>query len=195
MIWVEPQNQIMTKRRKTNRVSKAEWLAKALELFVHEGEPGVRVEVLARELDVAKAGFYWHFKNRADLLQQLLDYWAHEYTEVVTTNEALLEIPAAQRLLTVMEMIGEHNLAGLDVHFHVWARKDAAVARKVRQVMRARLDYLKTIFAEAGFSGEDLEMRARLFVAYESNETLMFRFKTRSEASRLRTKRWRQYLS
>jgi hypothetical protein len=95
----------------------------------------------------------------------------------------------------VMEMICEHNLAGLDVHFHVWARKDAVVARKVRQVLRARLDYLKAIFAEAGFSGEQLEMRARLFVAYESNETLMFRFKTRSEVERLRKHRWRQYLS
>jgi AcrR family transcriptional regulator len=185
----------MVKHRKTTRVSKAEWLAKALEMFVREGEPGVRVEVLARELDVAKAGFYWHFKDRADLLHQVLEYWAHEYTEVITANEALLEIPAAERLLTVMEMICEHNLAGLDVHFHVWARKDAAVARKVRQVIRTRLDYLKAIFAELGFSGEELEMRSRLFVAYESNETLMFRFKSRSEVGRLRKKRWRQYIS
>ena len=192
---MELQNQIMIKRRKSSRVSKADWLTKALELFVHEGEPGVRVEVLARELDVAKAGFYWHFKDRADLLLQLLEYWAHEYTEVVTANEALLEIPAAERLLTVMEMICEHNLAGLDVHFHVWARKDTAVARKVRQVIRARLDYVKTIFTELGYSGEELEMRSRLFVAYESNETLMFRFKSRSEASRFRKKRWRRYIS
>jgi AcrR family transcriptional regulator len=185
----------MVKHRNTTRVSKAEWLAKALQMFVHEGEPGVRVEVLARELDVAKAGFYWHFKDRADLLRQVLEYWAHEYTEVITANEALLEIPAAERLLTVMEMICEHNLAGLDLHFHVWARKDPAVARKVRQVIRTRLDYLKAIFAELGFSGEELEMRSRLFVAYESNETLMFRFKTKSEIQKLQKRRWRQYIS
>ena len=189
------QNPAMTKSRRKDRVSKDQWLARALEVFTREGEPGVRIEALARDIGVAKAGFYWHFKDRADLLDQLLDYWAHEYTEVVTSNEALLQLPAAERLLAVMEMIWEHNLAGLDLHFHVWARKEAKVARKVQQVLRKRLDYLTSIFSEAGFSGDELEMRARLFVAYTSNETLMFRFKSKEQARRLLKRRWRLLLA
>ena len=184
------QNPVMAKSRRKDRVSKDQWLAQALEVFTSEGEPGVRIESLAREIGVAKAGFYWHFKDRADLLDQLLDYWAHEYTEVVTSNESLQQLPAAERLLATMEMIWEHDLAGLDLHFHVWARKDAKVARKLQQVVRKRLDYVKSLFSDAGFSGDELEMRARLFVAYTSSESLMFRFKSKEQASRLRKRRW-----
>ena len=89
----------MVKKKRTPRVSREEWLAKALEVFRREGEPGVRIEMLAREIGVAKAGFYWHFKDREDLLNQVLNYWAHEYTEVVTENEALLSLPPGERLL------------------------------------------------------------------------------------------------
>lgn len=185
----------MTKSRRKDRVSKDQWLAQALEVFTREGEPGVRIESLARDIGVAKAGFYWHFKDRADLLDQLLDYWAHEYTEVVTTNEALLQLPAAERLLATMEMVWEHDLGALDLHFHVWARKDAKVARKVNQVLRKRLDYLRSLFSDAGFSGDELEMRARLFVTYTSNEPLMIRFKSKEQTRQLRKRRWRLLLS
>ena len=184
----------MTKIRKTSRVTKQQWIAKALEVFIQKGEPGINIELLAREIGVAKAGFYWHFKDRADLLLQLLDYWSDEYTGVITNNVTVLELPAAERLLTIMEMIEEHDLAGLDLHFHVWARKDAKVARKVQKVIRERLDYLRNTFAELGFSGDEVEMRARLFLAYEANESLMFRFKTRGQVKRLQQRRWRQYL-
>ena len=176
-------------------VSKQQWLAKALEVFIQKGEPGINIELLAREIGVAKAGFYWHFKDRAELLVQLLDYWSDEYTGVITNNVAVLELPAAERLLTIMEMIEEHDLAGLDLHFHVWARKDANVARKVQKVIRERLDYLRNTFAELGFSGDEVEMRARLFLAYEANESLMFRFKTRGQVKRLQQRRWRHYIS
>jgi len=184
----------MTKIRRTSRVSKQQWLAKALEVFIQNGEPGINIELLAREIGVAKAGFYWHFKDRAELLDQLLDYWSDEYTGVIINNVTVLELPAAERLLTIMEMIEEHDLAGLDLHFHVWARKDAKVARKVQKVIRERLDYLRNTFAELGFSGDEVEMRARLFLAYEANESLMFRFKTRGQVKRLQQRRWRQYL-
>jgi AcrR family transcriptional regulator len=184
----------MTKIRRTSRVSKQQWLAKALEVFIQKGEPGINIELLAREIGVAKAGFYWHFKDRAELLDQLLDYWSDEYTGVIINNVTVLELPAAERLLTIMEMIEEHDLAGLDLHFHVWARKDAKVARKVQKVIRERLDYLRNTFAELGFSGDEVEMRARLFLAYEANESLMFRFKTRGQVKRLQQRRWRQYL-
>ncbi|MBC2710457.1 MAG: TetR/AcrR family transcriptional regulator [Desulfosarcina sp.] len=44
------------------------------------------MERLAKQLGISRSGFYWHFKNRQDLLQHLLDYWAREYTGVITDH-------------------------------------------------------------------------------------------------------------
>ncbi|MEP5089126.1 MAG: helix-turn-helix domain-containing protein, partial [Paracoccaceae bacterium] len=55
--------------RPTGRVSKLDWLRKALEVFETNGIAAVRVVDLAQQLHVAKSGFYWHFKDRRDLLE------------------------------------------------------------------------------------------------------------------------------
>jgi AcrR family transcriptional regulator len=181
----------MSKQTKRRRVTKEQWLSKALELFTQQGEPGVRIEHLARELGIAKAGFYWHFKDREDLLDQLLDFWAHEYTEVITDNTNLRTLEPADRLLETMQIIHENSLGELDAHFHVWSMKSHSVRRRVRGVMRKRLDYFKSVFIELGFTGDELETRARLLVAYESNESLLFRNRSKAEARKLRVKRWK----
>lgn len=181
----------MNRRSHKVRVSREQWLAKALEVFTREGEPGVRIESLAREIGVAKAGFYWHFKDRDALLQAVLQYWVHEYTEVVTENPILREMEPRQRLLSMMEMISDHDLAGLDVHFTVWALKDASVARVRRSVVRKRTSFIKDIFLELGYSDHQADMRARLLAAYESNELSFHRFKSNKEASHLRELRWK----
>jgi AcrR family transcriptional regulator len=184
----------MTKLKPKPRVTKDQWLAAALELFTQGGEPAVNIEQLAREVGVAKAGFYWHFKNRADVLKQLLDFWAHEYTEVVTENTLLQELPPREKLFVTMQMIHDDNLAGMDMHFHVWAMKDTQVAKKVRAVIDKRVKFVKSIFAEAGFTGDELEMRTRLCVAHESNELLMFKKMSKSQISKFRERRCRLLL-
>jgi len=83
----------------------------------HVGEPDFIEVVAATNPDNSCHG---NVRFHADLLGQLVDYWAHEYTEVIITNEALLQLPAAERLLAIMEMIWEHDLAGLDLHLQVW---------------------------------------------------------------------------
>jgi AcrR family transcriptional regulator len=45
-------------------VSKEEWLEAGLEAIGKGGVSGLTVKGLARKLGIAKAGFYWHFKNR-----------------------------------------------------------------------------------------------------------------------------------
>jgi AcrR family transcriptional regulator len=145
-----------------------------MELFAKEGEKGVQVEKLARQVGVAKAGFYWHFKDRGDLLEHVLKYWAHEFTEVVRANLEVLNVPPVQRLLMMMKMIDEYDLTRYDVHFRAWAKNNPAAARGVREVIRFRLDTLRELFSELGFEGEELEMRAHLFVCYGSNEGDMF---------------------
>ena len=166
-----------------------------MQVFRQEGEPGIKIEALARRLNVNKAGFYWHFKDRNDLLDQLLDYWEDEYTKVVTENTILSNLPPTDRLLAVMNMIYDHRLTELDVHFSAWALKDPVAARKVQKVIRLRLEYLKGIFIEAGFTESEASMRARLFVGYESNELTMFRFKSKELAKQCRESRWKLLIS
>jgi len=182
-------------RNLKKRVSKADWLERSLEIFRVEGEPGVRIEAIARNLGVNKAGFYWHFKDRSDLLKQLLSYWEAEYTKVVTENTILRSLSPRDRILAVMNMIFDHRLAELDVHFIAWALKDRSVDKVVQRVIGLRLSYIQTAFLEAGFEREESEMRARLFVAFESNEGLMFRDRNKRKSKNYRERRCNLYLS
>ena len=40
--------------------------------LARHGIESVRVEVLARDLGVSKGSFYWHFRDRSELLEKLL---------------------------------------------------------------------------------------------------------------------------
>lgn len=103
----------------SKRVSAEQWLRKALELFAKTGEGGLRVENLARSLNVSKSGFYFHFKDRDDFLQKLIDYWAHEYTAVVVKNPLLIMTPPRERLLMMATFVFEQNLTEFDAAMHV----------------------------------------------------------------------------
>jgi len=67
-------------------VSRAEWLQASAKILESHSIVDVKIESLARALNVSKSGFYWHFKNRNELLDHLLGYWLHEVTEVITEN-------------------------------------------------------------------------------------------------------------
>ncbi|MCL7926886.1 MAG: TetR/AcrR family transcriptional regulator [marine benthic group bacterium] len=151
---------------KRRRTSKAEWFEAALEVLGKEGIDGVRVERLARDLGTSKSGFYWHFKDRRDLEMQLLEYWAHEYTEVVSENPELLLVEASRRIAYVAEMVMQHDLSGYDLAFFAWAERDREVAERVADVIERRLSYLNRAFAELGITGAEADFRKRLFVCY-----------------------------
>jgi AcrR family transcriptional regulator len=156
------------------RVSKDDWLAQALEILASEGEGGIRVERLARDLNIAKSGFYWHFKDRRDLLSKVLDYWAYEFTSVVAQNPKLQLANPESRLNQIAQMIRAHKLTKYDVGICAWAEHDAMAAEVVAQVYQMRLGYIREAFRELGFSGEELEMRTRLYVCYHSWEAVVF---------------------
>lgn len=157
----------MSSKQGRRGVSKAEWFEAGLRALSEGGGAALTIEGLARSLGIAKAGFYWHFKNRGDLMQQLLDHWVGDLTAVVTADEELLALDPRARLVSAAEMVVDLDLARYDMAIRHWALKDALVARAVKKVDRLRLDFVRAAFAELGFTGDDLEMRALLFVCYE----------------------------
>jgi len=162
------------KTNKIKRVSKNQWLTKALETLESSGVEAIKIERLAKAFGISRSGFYWHFENRQDLLQHLLDYWVREYTGVVTDNPDVVRLDPEKRLLTTMEIIRDKHLAKYDLAMTSWAKLDQQVHKVVKKVVKMRLDYLRAIFAELGFEGDELEMRTRLFVCYHSWEDTMF---------------------
>jgi AcrR family transcriptional regulator len=162
----------MGERKK--RASRADWFEVALRVLAEDGVQAVKVERLARELGIARSGFYWHFKSREDLRNQLLDHWAHEYTEILSDNPELRTLDPRARLTRIAETVLEHGLSQYDLSYLAWASIDVGVARQVRKVIDTRLDYIQAALAELGFEGQELEMRTRTFVAYEMAQASLY---------------------
>ena len=165
----------MSRQRGRPGVSKNEWLEAGLQALTYGSVAALTIEGLAKSLGIAKAGFYWHFKNRDDLLRQLLDYWTHEITEAITANQEITTLKPKTRLVRTAEIIHDYELTRYEIAIRQWALQDMEAARAVKKSNRLRLDFVRTAFAELGFKGEDLEIRTMLFVCYHSWETSMFR--------------------
>src|SRR5690348_13217440 len=60
------------------------WIAAATDVLVDEGIDHVRVDVLANQLGVTRGSFYWHFRDREDLLRRVLQAWHARATDQLT---------------------------------------------------------------------------------------------------------------
>lgn len=162
--------------RKTVRrgVSKAEWLEAGLEFLGRGSVSAISVEGLAKHLGIAKSGFYWHFKNRDELLRELLKYWLHEITEVVTVNKELLAMEPRARLQKTAEMLHDFRLTVYEMAIRQWALQDKDAARVVRKANRMRMNYLLLALSELGIEGDEAEMRAMTFLCYMTWEPHTF---------------------
>jgi AcrR family transcriptional regulator len=157
------------------RTSKAEWLEKALEALEADGVSGVKIDRLAKQLETSRSGFYWHFKDRQDLLNDLLEHWKHEYTEIVISDGGHeSDLPPKERLLHVMKMIEQYDLDRYEVPMRAWAAHDPVAAQIIKDIYAKRFKFIKSIFVEMGFTGADLDMRVRLWLCYATNGKAMY---------------------
>lgn len=185
-------------QQKTNKnkgVSKGQWLAKALETLGTEGFEAIKIDRLAKQLGISRSGFYYHFKDRQDLLQHLLDYWADEYTAVITDSLDMKKLDAEKRLFITMKMVKDRKLAQYDLAMTGWAKVDPLVNEIVKKVVTMRLDYVRLIFKELGFRGDELEMHARLHLCYHAWEEVTFVDDNSDEYARLQKLRHKLFIT
>jgi AcrR family transcriptional regulator len=137
-----------------------------LESLRKSGVGEVRVERLAVDLGITKGSFYWHFKNRGDLLDAVLEYWAREMTDVEFERIGAMRAGLAGRLQALAEDVLEKGMGRYDPAIRAWARTDRKVAAAVGQVDRRRVRALTGFFEEGGFSAAEARTRARLFYTF-----------------------------
>ncbi len=144
------------------RTPRSKWIEHGLQALAAGGPDAVRVEPLARALGVTRGGFYWHFTDRSALLAEMLDTW-----ERVTTDEVVERLEreggdASAKLRRLLALTSSSVLR-TDLAVRDWARRDPAVAERLRRIDNRRMDGLRSLFATVCADPDDVEPRCLLF--------------------------------
>lgn len=144
------------------RLSRQDWVTAALAMVARDGIERLGVEPLAAEMGSTKGSFYWHFANRAELVDAVLEHWEREATARVI-DEVETAPPPEQivRLVTVAFGQAIEN----EVEWMILAAEHPQVGPVVARVHRARTDYLRRLFARAGLPPARARARARVIYA------------------------------
>jgi AcrR family transcriptional regulator len=147
------------------RTPRSSWIEEGLRALAAGGPDAVRIEPLARALGVTRGGFYWHFDGRRALLEELLDTWERaSVDEVIERVEGEGgDTRAKLRRLSALAASGEGPLR-IDLAVRDWARREQAVADRLRRVDNRRMDYLRSLFG--ALCPDDDEVEARCMVFY-----------------------------
>ncbi len=145
------------------RTPRTSWIDEGLRALAAGGPDAVRIEPLAQSLGVTKGGFYWHFEDRQALLDEIVDAWERASIEEVIErieSEGGDARARLRRLFRLASASGE--LLRTDLAIRDWARRDQAVAERLRRVDNRRMDYLRSLFGAFCPDGDDVEVRAML---------------------------------
>jgi len=151
------------KARPAPPLSREAWVKAAANLIAQEGVKAVAVEPLAIVLGVTKGSFYWHFKNRDELIHAALEAWEQDQSaDVVSRYGGIADPRRRLRVLLFAAFEDVENgkfFAALSV-----SSEDPRVQPYLHRATERRLAFGVEAFQALGFS--DAEARERALLAY-----------------------------
>jgi len=144
------------------RTPRGRWIEEGLRALAAGGPDAVRVEALAQTLGVTKGGFYGHFADRNALLEEMLDTWERKAIDEVLERVERQGGDARARLRRAGALTFSRELLPVDLAVRDWARRDPAVAERLRRVDNRRMDYLRLLFGAICPDQDEVEARSML---------------------------------
>ena len=153
------------------------WIEAGFAELARSGVEGVRVEVLAKDLGVTKGGFYRRFRDRAALLDAMLQSWRDGRIAAIEKQTSLDGATARERLKALIQLYSERmNTAG-----HGDRTGDPAMgalrrsrSRAVASVDAARLKNVGHLYRATGLPAEQADAQAFLFYCFIFGQSLLF---------------------
>ena len=146
------------------RTPRSRWIEEGLRALAAGGPDAVRVEALAHALGVTKGGFYGHFADRGALLEEMLDSWERKATDEVLERVERKGGDVRARLRRAGALTFSGELLPIDLAIRDWARRDPAVAERLRRVDNRRMEYLRLLFGT--LCPDEGEVEARSVLAF-----------------------------
>jgi len=143
--------------------STREWVEIARRVLIEEGIVEVKIDRLARLAGVTRGGFYWRFKGREELLEELIEDW-----RTTNTKPLLRVLSEPGSLRERMQRLGDLYISetefssAYDHAVRAWASLSPPIAEIVHAVDEIRIDAIRHVFTEAGHSEDEALVRARI---------------------------------
>jgi AcrR family transcriptional regulator len=154
------------------QLSRDAWLKAALNMC-EKGIDNIKIAPLAVTMGVTTGSFYWHFKNRRQLLDALLEYWECEMTDVAIAAAKRYPGTPPEIILYLMETVMNGKIARYDLPIWQWSQSDAKARRTFKRVLKKRFSFAAKMFSDAGFSRRQAEIRGRMMVIYMMGESTL----------------------
>jgi AcrR family transcriptional regulator len=158
---------------KSKRLGREDWIRGALELLSTAGVEQVKIVPLAKRLGVTSGSFYWHFANRGQLYDALLEYWEQEMTDKAIEQATLFSGSPKDRILLLMEQVMATGMAKYDLAIWHWAQADTKVQTVFQRTLEKRFAFAAWMFRQVGFSKVQAETRGRMMVVYMMGESTL----------------------
>lgn len=160
-----------------SQLTPADWIAAATHVLRDQSIDAVRVDVLAKVLNVTRGSFYWHFKDRNDLLERVLTSWRDAATEQIIqrfeNSGATPEMLIKELLLLPFRGQSAQDSASIELAIRGWARRDELARQALEAVDAKRLSYITRCFQALSLPQAEAQLRAFMLYSYILSESLL----------------------
>lgn len=151
----------------SSRLTAEDWLNRAESELARNGITAVRVEPLAKKLNVTKGSFYWHFTGRKELLDKIIQRWRNRSTSAIIERLSGASLGPKERLKELFLLPAKRNQKGgaaaLEQAIRNWSQHDRSVKEVVDEVDSHRLAFIAGNFKSLGNDDNDAELKAMRF--------------------------------
>lgn len=143
------------------RTPRSAWIEAALQALSSGGPDAIRVEALAASLGVSKGGFYWHFKDRRALLDEMLDSWEKSMVEDVIAQVESEPVEPRAKLAHLFALASSVDFS-VEPAIRDWSRRDEDISARLRRIDSRRMAYLRLLFGQLCSDEDEVEARSML---------------------------------
>lgn len=139
------------------------WLDAAHEILLESGIDAVSISALSARLNLARASFYWFFKDRDALLEALLEKWRSKNTGSLVRQSGAYADSIVEGMLNVTDCWFSKDMFDSRLEFAIrsWAIQSASVQAELHQADSIRILAIKGMLVGHGMAEATADVRAR----------------------------------
>jgi len=148
------------------KTEKSAWLKFGIESFSVSGIQGVNIEQMAKKLNCNKSSFYWHFKNRENFVNEMIQYWFNISTKPIINEVNTEEDPKIRFEIFINLSFKDKSRKDFMFHLRHLAETSIILTDLLTDLTNKRLMYTTLMIQGLGYEEEESKLKAEILLNF-----------------------------